>query len=120
MRFEIKGVRNDEGIAALTLDAANETDARNQAKAQGYEVLTIKSRQARLLAAGVGGKARFPVALFSQELLTLLEAGLTLVESMEALTEKEQRPEIKQVMKQVIALDPDSVVRALTCKPAAE
>ena len=30
--------------------------------------------------------------LFSQELLALLDAGLTLVEALETLAEKEQRP----------------------------
>jgi len=34
-------------------------------------------------------RSRFPLALFAQELLALLEAGLTLVESIEALAEKE-------------------------------
>jgi general secretion pathway protein F len=102
MRFDIKAVRDDVGVAALTFDAANEADARSQAKAQGYDVLAIKSRQLGLRR-GSGGNARFPLALFSQELLTLLDAGLTLVESMETLAEKEQRPETKQVLKQVIA-----------------
>jgi general secretion pathway protein F len=101
MRFDIKAVRDDVGVAALTFDAANEADARRQAKAQGYDVLAVKSRQLSLRR-GTSGSPRFPLALFSQELLTLLDAGLTLVESVEALAEKEQRPETRQVLKQVI------------------
>ena len=39
MRFNVKAMRAGEGITALALEAANETDATRQAEAQGYTVL---------------------------------------------------------------------------------
>jgi len=58
--------------------------------------------------AGVGAwivarRARFPLLLFSQELLALLQSGISLVESIETLAEKEQRPETRKVLDQLIA-----------------
>jgi type II secretory pathway component PulF len=38
------------------------------------------------------GKTRFPLLLFSQELLSLLNSGISIVEAIETLAEKEQRP----------------------------
>jgi len=101
MRFSIKAMRAGEGLIALSFDAANELDATRQAQAQGYTVLAIASRS------GLTGfsrtSARFPLVLFSQELLALLEAGLPLVEAVETLAEKEHRPEVKRTIAQVIA-----------------
>lgn len=45
---------------------------------------------------------RFPVLLFSQELLTLLHAGLGLVEAMEGIVEKEQRDDVRSILQQVL------------------
>jgi general secretion pathway protein F len=45
---------------------------------------------------------RFPLVLFSQELLALLDAGLNLVEAVETLAEKEQRPETRKLLDQLI------------------
>ena len=101
MRFSIKAMRAGEGLIALSFDAANELDATRQAQAQGYTVLAISTRS------GVAGfsrtSARFPLVLFSQELLALLDAGLPLVEAVETLAEKEHRPEVKRAITQVIA-----------------
>ena len=101
MRFSIKAMRAGEGLVALSFDAANELDATRQAQAQGYTVLAISTRS------GVAGfsrtSARFPLVLFSQELLALLDAGLPLVEAVETLAEKEHRPEVKRAITQVIA-----------------
>jgi general secretion pathway protein F len=41
--------------------------------------------------------------LFSQELLSLLEAGLSLIEAMLALADKERHPEAKKVLDSIIA-----------------
>ena len=101
MRFSIKAMRAGEGLIALAFDAANELDARRQAEAQGYTVLAIATRSA--WAGFSRGSARFPLVLFSQELLALLDAGLPLVEAIETLAEKEHRPEIKRAITQVIA-----------------
>ena len=100
MRFNVKAMRAGEGLTALALDAANEIDAARQAEAQGYTVLGVSTRKG--LARLSRRNARFPLVLFSHELLALLNAGLPLVEAVETLAEKEHRPEVKRVIEEVI------------------
>lgn len=101
MRFEIKALKGKEGIADISVDASDENDAILQIKGQGYAVLSIKSRG---VPAWVGKRRpKFQLVLFSHELLSLLDAGLSLVEAMSALAEKEHRSETKKVLEQIIA-----------------
>jgi general secretion pathway protein F len=97
VRFEIRAFKTGEGIVALTLDAADEAAARAQARMQGLTVLSARTR-----GIGVPGirltDQRFPLLLFSQELLALLGAGLSLVEVLETMAEKETRPEARKVI----------------------
>jgi general secretion pathway protein F len=101
MRYEIKAMRGREGLAILSVDASDADDATAQTAAQGYTVISIKARQS-WHRWHKQRKTQFPLVLFSQELLALLQAGLSLVESLEALAEKEQRPEIKKCLAQII------------------
>lgn len=88
-------------MIALSLDAASENEARHQAESQGLTVLGIQQNLALPgLFANNGG--RFPLVLFSQELLALLDAGLNLVEAVETLAEKEQRSETRKLLDQLI------------------
>jgi general secretion pathway protein F len=48
-------------------------------------------------------KARFPATLFSMELLSLLEAGLNLVEALQTLSEKEGGGERAEVLSTILA-----------------
>jgi general secretion pathway protein F len=101
MQYEVKALREREGVVAFALDAPDETEAIRLAKAQGYTVLAVKEKGdwwARLPRREV----KFPLGLFSQELLALLDAGLNLVEALETLVEKEDRPENKRVLWRVI------------------
>jgi general secretion pathway protein F len=102
MRYEVKALRGEAELTALLLDAADAADAASQALAQGYTVIGVRAKAAwptwRRQRAG-----HFPLVLFSQELLALLQAGLALVEALETLSEKEQRPEVKQTLTQIIA-----------------
>ncbi len=102
MRYEVKAMRKSEGLIALALDASNATDAAGQARAQGYTVIAVKEKQAWPTAKLFSG-GNFPLVLFSQELLSLLEAGLPLMEAVETLAEREHRPEVKKTLQQVIA-----------------
>lgn len=106
MKFELKVARGDE-IAALSLEAADAMQAEAQAEAQGYSVLAVRSSAARSSAARSGfspfRRSSFSLLLFSQELLSLLDSGLSLVESMEALSEKEHHAESRAVLQQVMA-----------------
>lgn len=102
MRFEIKALRNKEGVTALQLEAASENDALLQAKGQGYAVLSVRQKES-FSGWLLKRRGSFPLVLFSQELLSLLDAGLSLIEAMEALSEKEQRGETQKILEQLIA-----------------
>ena len=99
MQYEVRALKGRDGLTAFTLDALDVLDAQAQAKSQGYTVIGIKAKQSWQLPRR---KSEFPLVLFSQELLALLEAGLSLVEALEALAEKEQRPEIKKTLTQMM------------------
>ena len=101
MQYEVKVLRGNEGLMAILLEAADALDAAAQAKAQGYTVIAtrVKQRWSELLP---WQRHRFPLLMFSQELVALLEAGLSLVEALEALTEKEAQPQIRKTLTQII------------------
>lgn len=101
MKFELKVVRGED-IGALSLEAADALQAQAQAEAQGYSVLMVHAAAVR---SGFSPfrRSSFSLLLFSQELLSLLDSGLSLVESMEALTEKEHHAETRAVLQQMMA-----------------
>jgi general secretion pathway protein F len=104
MRFEIRALRGGAAVTTLVLDANSADDAANQARQQGLSVLKVRAQQGvRLRGLGRSEGRSFPLGLFSQELLTLIEAGLSVVESIEALKEKEAKAERQQLLGQVVA-----------------
>jgi general secretion pathway protein F len=96
MQYEIRALRGAEGLVTLSLEAPDETTALEQARAQGLAVLSARPRRALPRFASPFA-ARFPLLLFSQELVALLSAGLSLPEVVETLGEKEARPEFRRV-----------------------
>jgi general secretion pathway protein F len=100
MLYLVKALRNPEGVVSLVLDAADEIDAGRQARANGMNVLSLKPATSWKLGR-FGRKHRFPLALFNQELMALLGAGLALVEAIEALAEKETNGSIRAVLDQL-------------------
>ncbi|MFZ2161162.1 MAG: type II secretion system F family protein [Sideroxyarcus sp.] len=101
MQYELKVLRGKAGLMAIMLDAADAIDAEAQAKAQGYTVIAARVKQSwsSMLPLRRPG---FPLVLFSQELVALLDAGLSLVEALETLTEKEEQPQIKKTLTKLI------------------
>lgn len=100
MLYEIQALRGKEYIS-LRLEAATAELALGQARAQGYSAFSARAVGGSGLKMA-GRRERFPLMLFSQELLSLIEAGLNLLEGLEALAEKEQRPEVKLVLEGVL------------------
>jgi general secretion pathway protein F len=101
MQFELKALRGSEGVTTLTLDAIDAAEALAQAEQRGYSVISSKVKQQWTLKSLVR-KHKFPLVLFSQELIALLESGLSLIEVLETLTEKEDQPEVKKTLSEVI------------------
>lgn len=94
MEFQVKAVRGKE-MVQLSISAVHAQDALAQVQARGFTPITAKSSSSAL---SNRQNKKFPLALFSQELLALLEAGLNLVEAIETLVEKEQGNQIKQTL----------------------
>ena len=89
MRYEVKGITADGRVELLHVDAVDEASARTQTAGLGYEVLTLSG--ARDFGISLQRRSdRFPVLLFSQELLVLLKAGMPLTGAIETLAEKER------------------------------
>ena len=94
MNVEIKAFKAPQGVVFLQYEAANMDEALRRAESEGYRVVSFKTKS---FALSFAQRYRFPLALFSQELLSLIEAGLPLLESIETLAHKEQNPLAKEV-----------------------
>jgi len=101
MRYHLKAIAQDGHVELFDVDALDESSARRQAEGRGYTVLAVRRRTALL--AGMRSSARFPVVLFSQQLLVLIGAGLPLVESIETLAETERRDDFRAALVHVAA-----------------
>lgn len=77
-------------------------EAAAHAQSQGCAVLSVRPKQAVLPSIGKR-RPKFPLVLFSQELLALLDAGLSLIEALEALTEKEHHAEVRTTLEKIVA-----------------
>jgi general secretion pathway protein F len=93
MRFRVTTLDGGHGVATLELDALDEADAQRQALARGLRVLGVRA------ARWTGPRrSRLSLVAFSNELVALLEAGLSLVEAIDALTEKERDESVRHVL----------------------
>ncbi|HEX8987750.1 MAG TPA: type II secretion system F family protein [Rhodocyclaceae bacterium] len=88
MRYQITAYRRDEGVTTLFVEAPNPDEANASTAAQGYDVVALRELGGLRLA--TRREARFDLLLFSQELRSLLEAGLSLIEALSALARKEE------------------------------
>ena len=89
MKFAIKGMTDIGDVVRLTIEAADAREARRASAAQGVSVLALKP-QNPLASWLPRRRVRFALDLFSQELISLLESGLSLVEALQTLAEKEE------------------------------
>jgi general secretion pathway protein F len=103
MQYDLKVLRGNEGIISLLLEATDANEAEALAKARGYSVISLKALQQWKMMTP-GRKIRFPIVMFSQELVALLQAGLSLIEVLETLAEKEDQAGVKKTLEQIISL----------------
>src|SRR5207237_467915 len=96
MRFRITTLDGGHGVAIHDVDALDEGDANRQALARGLRVLAIQAARLKVLR-----RARLSLVAFSNELVALLEAGLSLVEAIDALTEKERDESVRHLLEGV-------------------
>ncbi len=96
MLIQLKLFRENDGVKTLDFEAAGTNEAHAAFTSQGWLVLSARPRGGLSLKAPA--TRRFPLLLFSQELNSLLGAGLTLVESIEALRDKEPEVAARRVL----------------------
>ncbi|MBB5190851.1 general secretion pathway protein F [Silvimonas terrae] len=82
MRYKVTAL-SAGNLQELELDAANEAELKERLASQGAALVSARPVQRLSM-----GKSEFALSLFTQELIALLEAGLTLVEAVETLKEK--------------------------------
>lgn len=101
MEYEVRALGSGKVISVL-VEALNEEDAQGQVAARACRPLSVR-RHGRGLARPRGERRlSFSLILFSQELLALLEAGLSIVEALDALREKERHPPVRHVFARLL------------------
>lgn len=98
MQFDVRTLSPEMVIGHLIVDGRDETDARRQVEARGLFVSSISP----VSGARRGRGKSLSILLFSQELLALLNAGLGVVEALEALLEKEAAPATRTVLERLL------------------
>jgi general secretion pathway protein F len=89
----------------LLVEAMDEADVRRQMEARGLYVTQLTAQGAGMggvLLGQRGDRAPLSLVLFSQELLALLQAGLGIVEALEALLEKEGSAALRPVLTRLL------------------
>jgi general secretion pathway protein F len=107
MQFHVRALSPDHLISQLTIDAQDEADARRQIEAKGLFAAKISPAHGWSASLSPGRKksvaSNLSVVLFSQELLALLSAGLSIVEALEALLEKEANQGTRSVLTRLLS-----------------
>jgi len=105
MQYLVSVLTKDNQIQSLLLEAADSLQAQKKAEQLGHFVSSVKPAGFQLkglLNQLKGSRAKFSLLLFSQELLALLTAGLSIVEAIEALHEKEANPEVEDIYQRML------------------
>src|SRR5215469_17345838 len=98
MEFRVKVLEGSCGVSSCVIDAVNEADARRQIALRNLKVISLEPvrRLRRLLQT-----PQLPLAVFSQQLVSLLDAGLSLVEALEALSQKESNSGTQRILERI-------------------
>jgi general secretion pathway protein F len=99
MKFDVLALDARQQAVALTLEAASPALALDKVREKGLTLISVKKKGFEVPAR----PARFPATLFSMELLSLLQAGLNLVEALQTLAEKEAGAERQEVLSSILA-----------------
>ena len=99
VEFRVKVLDDSAGVTSSLIDAVNEADARRQIALRNLRVISLEPvRRLRRL----WQSPQLAVAVFSQQLVSLLDAGLSLVEALEALAQKESNPGTQRIIERIL------------------
>lgn len=93
MKFHARVVNHNHEVSSHILEAADITNAEAQMNAEGLMILDLKEHRQTFSFNGLslrGNSQSALLASFNTELLTLLRAGLSLIESLEIIIEREK------------------------------
>ncbi len=99
MSIQLRVARPGGGQEIVAFEAASDVDAMRMASRRGLRVLSVERAVSR--AGDEDRKQAFPLQFFSQELLALLEAGLTVTEALDTLIAKEDRQSTREVLEAI-------------------
>lgn len=106
MQFEVRALSTDHVLTHHTIDAHDEADARRQIEGRGLYIASLLPAGRSLsgqIFSSQSRTAKLPLVLFSQELLALLNAGLSIVECLEALLEKESNDVRRSILTRLLS-----------------
>jgi general secretion pathway protein F len=99
VEFRVKILEGSSGVTSCVIDAVNEADARRQIALRNLRVISLQpARRLRRL----WQAPQLQLAVFSQQLVSLLEAGLSLVEALEALAQKESNGGTRRTLERML------------------
>src|SRR5437879_5697521 len=100
MEFRIKALDASSSVISCVVDAVDEAEARRQLALKDLKVISLEPmrRLRRLFQA-----PQLQLAVFSQQLVSLLDAGLSLVEALEALAQKDSNNSTKHTLDRILA-----------------
>jgi general secretion pathway protein F len=99
MRFRVKAMNGIQDVLSYVVDALDEADATRQIASAGLAPISITRERSLSL---IRRTSKVPLVSFSQELVALLNAGLSLVEAIDTLREKEANPSVRRTLDQVL------------------
>ena len=103
MDYRVDAIDRSGQFVTIELSASAPEDAARIAVERGLQVLNINASRARWRSLLPDSRsATFPLLLFNQELLTLLDAGLLVVEALDVQAEKETRAEVRGLIRSVL------------------
>ncbi|MDE1164576.1 MAG: type II secretion system F family protein [Pseudomonas sp.] len=102
MRFHLKAVGKG-AVVSLTVEAPGQAEARRLAEDQGLRVVSLRAER-HWHPLRLHRKESFNLVLFSQELTTLINAGLPLIDALESLAEKETAPNARKTLSELVRL----------------
>lgn len=119
MRFLIKAYSPAHGVSTFEVEASDREGACSSAESRGYRVIEVAT-PGRAWSFTRPFAPRFAVPLFCQELLSLLDAGMGLVEAIALLARKADGDATRQALDTLLRLlgEGQSFSRALEAQPA--
>lgn len=99
MRYKLKVLNQQNEVEILEVSAPLESRARSIASLLGHTVIAVTPHYFSLK---WNLSHDFPLQIFSQELNTLISAGLSLVEALEAIAEKESNAHTRNMVRGIL------------------